>query len=170
MFYRGEAMRKLHRELDERRQLDRLEMVVAVDEAHLLDKDAIEEIRFLLNSDMDAQNPLALVLCGQHELWDRLELRSSAAIKQRVDVVCRLVPFTKDEVKAYIRSRLEMAGMERPLFTDGAVDHVFALTSGIARLVDKLCAACLLYGCQEKSELINEDMVKHLWDRETARR
>jgi type II secretory pathway predicted ATPase ExeA len=166
-FYRGEGMRKLHRELDERRSVDRLEIVVAVDEAHLLDKEAIEEIRFLLNSDMDSQNPLSLVLCGQYELWDRLALRSSAAIKQRVDVICRLVPFTMNEVKAYIGSRLEMVGIGRPLFTDEAVNRIFAFTSGIARLVDKLCTSCLLHGFLEESQMITEEMVNHMRDRET---
>ena len=167
VFYRGDAMRKVHQELDSRRSIDRLKIVLAVDEAHLLGKDAIEEIRFLLNNNMDSGNPLSLVLCGQHELWERLELRSSAAIKQRVDVVCRLAPFTKAETSDYIRYRLRMAGTERTIFTAEGMDQVYVSTSGIARLVDKLCSACLLHGFQKDSKLINEHMVDHISRNET---
>jgi type II secretory pathway predicted ATPase ExeA len=41
-----------------------------VDEAHLLDKEMLEEVRFLLNFKMDAQSPMTLILVGQSELWD----------------------------------------------------------------------------------------------------
>ena len=39
-------------------------LVVIVDEGHLLSKEMLEEIRFLLNYKMDSENPLALILAG----------------------------------------------------------------------------------------------------------
>jgi hypothetical protein len=35
--------------------------LVVVDEAHLLDREMLEEVRFLLNFKMDAQSPMALL-------------------------------------------------------------------------------------------------------------
>ncbi|NLD67174.1 MAG: ATP-binding protein, partial [Crenarchaeota archaeon] len=74
-FYRGDAKRQLHREIELLRGIHNLLPVVVVDEAHLLDKEMLEEVRFLLNFKMDAQSPMALILVGQNELWDRLHLR-----------------------------------------------------------------------------------------------
>jgi len=39
----------------------RLQPVVVVDEAHLLDWEMLEELRFRLNLRMDSQNPLVLI-------------------------------------------------------------------------------------------------------------
>lgn len=80
-FYRGDAKRQLHREVQLLRGIHNLQPVVIVDEAHLLDREILEEIRFLLNFRMDAQSPMDLVLVGQSELWERLKLQSYTAIR-----------------------------------------------------------------------------------------
>ncbi len=59
------------------RGIHRLQPVVVADEAHLLDREMLEEVRFLLNFKMDAQNPMALILVGQSELWDRLDFKTT---------------------------------------------------------------------------------------------
>lgn len=50
------------------------EAVCILDEAHLLEKETIEEFRFLLNYKFDSMSPMALVLVGQTELWEKLRL------------------------------------------------------------------------------------------------
>lgn len=50
------------------RGIHQLLPVVVVDEAHLLDREMLEEVRFLLNFKMDAQSPMALIFVGQSEL------------------------------------------------------------------------------------------------------
>lgn len=56
-------------------------VVCILDEAHLLEKETIEEFRFLLNYRFDPMSPLALVLVGQAELWDKLRLQRYAAVR-----------------------------------------------------------------------------------------
>ncbi|MDD2620078.1 MAG: ATP-binding protein [Syntrophomonadaceae bacterium] len=51
-FYRGDAKRQLHREIEIMHAMHNLQPVVIVDEAHLLDKEMLEEVRFLLNLKM----------------------------------------------------------------------------------------------------------------------
>ena len=50
------------------RSIHGLKPVVVVDEAHLLDKEMLEEIRFLLNFRMDSESPFSLILVGQTEI------------------------------------------------------------------------------------------------------
>jgi type II secretory pathway predicted ATPase ExeA len=64
-FYRGDARRRLHSEIELARAVRKLRIVVAVDEAHLLDREMLEEVSFLLNFKMDSESPLSLVLAGQ---------------------------------------------------------------------------------------------------------
>ena len=63
-FYRGDAKRQLHREIELMRGIHHRQPVVVVDEAHRLDREMLEEVRFLLNFRMDAMSPMALILVG----------------------------------------------------------------------------------------------------------
>jgi type II secretory pathway predicted ATPase ExeA len=80
-FYRGDAKRQLHREVELMRDIHRLQLVVIVDGAHLLDREMLEEVQFLLNFKMNAQSPMALILVSQNELWGHLRLQAYAAIR-----------------------------------------------------------------------------------------
>jgi type II secretory pathway predicted ATPase ExeA len=161
-FYRGDAKRQLHREIELMRGIHRLQPVVVVDEAHLLDREMLEEVRFLLNFKMDAQSPMALILVGQSELWDRLNLQAYAAIRQRIDLQCKLSHFDRAEADAYIQRHMAYAGAEHNIFSDGAIDDIYRFSSGTARLINKVCTHCLIYGAQNKYRIIDDHMVKRV--------
>ncbi len=159
-FYRGDAKRQLHKEIELMRGIHHLQPVVIVDEAHLLDKEMLEEVRFLLNFQMDAQSPMALILVGQNELWERLRLQSYAAIRQRIDLQCKLPYLDRAEVGDYINTHLAYAGADHDIFSDNAVDEIFKFSSGAARMVNKVCTHCLIYGAQNNRNIIDDHMVK----------
>jgi type II secretory pathway predicted ATPase ExeA len=159
-FYRGDARRRLHSEIELARAVRKLRLVVVVDEAHLLDREMLEEVRFLLNFKMDAESPLALILAGQSELGGRLEMKPYTAIRQRVDIRCRLSSLDRAETGGYIERQLQYAGIGKDIFTDAAVNEVFAFSAGTPRLINKLCAACLMYGAATKHRLVDDHMVR----------
>lgn len=161
-FYRGDAKRQLHREIELMRGIHGLQIVVIVDEAHLLDKEMLEEVRFLLNFKMDAQSPMALVLVGQNELWERLQLQSYAAIRQRIDLQCKLPHFDRSQVGEYIKQHLKYAGADHDIFSETAIDVIYHYSGGTARLVNKVCTHCLLYGAQNGRRIIDDHMVKNV--------
>lgn len=161
-FYRGDAKRQLHREIELMRGIHGLQPVVIVDEAHLLDKEMLEEVRFLLNFKMDAQSPMALILVGQNELWERFQLQSYAAIRQRIDLQCRLPHLDRSQVGEYIKQHLKYAGADHDIFSDTAQDVIFQYSSGTARLINKVCTHCLLYGAQNGRRIIDDHMVRHV--------
>lgn len=69
-FYRGDSKRQLQQEIEVIRGVQRKKVVCILDEAHLLEKETLEEFRFLLNYRFDSMSPMALVLVGQTELWE----------------------------------------------------------------------------------------------------
>ena len=159
-FYRGDAKRQLHREIELMRAMHNLQPVVIVDEAHLLDKEMLEEVRFLLNFKMDAQSPMTLILVGQSELWDKLQLQAYTAIRQRIDLQCKLPHMDRAQVEEYLNRHLAYAGADHDIFTDSATDEIYKFSSGTARMVNKLCTHCLLYGAQNGKRIIDDHMVK----------
>lgn len=159
-FYRGDAKRQLHKEIELMRGIHHLQPVVIVDEAHLLDREMLEEVRFLLNFKMDAQSPMALILVGQSELWDKFKLQAYAAIRQRIDLQCKLPHLDRSQVGEYVERHLAYAGAGRDIFSDGALDEIFRFSSGVPRLINKVCTHCLLYGAQNGRRIIDDHMVK----------
>ena len=161
-FYRGDAKRQLHKEIELMRGIHGLLPVVVVDEAHLLDKEMIEEVRFLLNFKMDAQSPMTLILVGQNQLWERFQLQSYAAVRQRIDLQCKFGHFDRAQSGEYVKRHLKYAGTDRDIFSDGAIDEVFKFSGGTARLINKVCTHCLLYGAQNGHKIIDDHMVKRV--------
>jgi general secretion pathway protein A len=159
-FYRGDAKRQLHKEIELMRGIHHLQPVVIVDEAHLLDREMLEEVRFLLNFKMDAQSPMALILVGQSELWEKLQLQTYAAIRQRIDLQCKLPHLDRAQVGEYVQRHLAYAGADHDIFSDSAMDEIFRFSGGAARLINKVCTHCLLYGAQNSRRIIDDHIVK----------
>ena len=150
------------------RGIHQIRLVVVVDEAHLLDREMLEEVRFLLNFQMDSMSPMTLILAGQSELWDRLKLQSFAAIRQRIDMVCRLSPLDRSQTEAYLKQHLLAAGTDRDIFSEKALDAIYAYSGGTARLINKAATNALIYGAQTQKPIIDEHMVSLVISGEVA--
>jgi type II secretory pathway predicted ATPase ExeA len=159
-FYRGDARRKLHHEIETINAIRNRKIVIVVDEAHLLDREMLDELRFLLNFKMDSHSPLALILSGQSELEEILEKKSSTAIKQRIDFCCRLSPLTMEDTGSYIEHQLVYAGGSNSVFLDTAVKVIYGYSSGLPRLINKASTSCLMYAYVNKKNVIDGVMAK----------
>lgn len=157
---RNSAKRQLHEQLSVMKAMDGISTVCVVDEAHLLDFEMLEEIRFLLNMKFDSLSPMALILSGQPELWkQRLLLQKCSAIRQRIDLQSVLNHYDRSVTDGYIRHQLSYAGSGSDIFTERAIDRIFGYSTGIARIIDKVCTSCLIYGCQNRMRLIDDHAV-----------
>lgn len=159
-FYRGDAKSSVHQVLELFRSIHGKNIVTIIDEAHLLERETLEEIRFLLNYRMDSQNPMALILVGQNELWDKLRKQVYTAIRQRIDIKCEIPKLDRAQTGEYIDSHLEYAGGRRDIFTETAMDEIFKYSAGTPRAINKLCVHSLLHANQRGKRLIDDHMVK----------
>jgi type II secretory pathway predicted ATPase ExeA len=142
-----------------------------LDEAHLLEKETIEEFRFLLNYRFDSMSPMALILVGQTELWDeKLRLKRYDAVRQRIDINCVLPHLDRAETEKYIQSHLSYAGVTgRELFSRRAVDEIFRISSGIPRIVNRVCEKALMYGCQQSLQILDDQDILYVSEHEMLR-
>lgn len=140
-----------------------LDTVLIIDEAQTIRDDMIfEEIRLLLNFQLNERFLLTLVLIGQPDLKDRVTRISQLA--QRIPIRYHLAPFTEGELEQYVLSRLKTAGCDRELFTKDALQLAFDHTTGIPRRINSLCDLCLLIGRMENSKVIDASTVKRASD------
>ena len=159
-YNRGDLKRQLHGEIEIMGAVHGLKPVCVCDEAHLMNREMLEEIRFLLNTHLDSRSPLGLILVGQTELWQKLKLQAFTAIRQRIDVQSVLNYYDRSQSGAYIKSHLAYAGIENDIFTDAALDEIHQFTAGCARMIDKICTSLLIYGSQSRLRLIDDRAVR----------
>ena len=164
---RGDSKRMLQREVENLSVSQGKSVVCILDEAHLLDKETLEEFRFLLNCNFDSESPMALILVGQRELWDqKLRLQTYAAIRQRIYMKIFLERLDLSEVHSYIASHLAYSGCKSELFTSDAEEEIYKVSGGIPREINAVCEKTLLYAYQSQKRLIDGHMVRFVADGE----
>ena len=55
---------------------------------------------------------------------------------------------------------LDYAEAERDIFLDSTIDEIFSFSGGAARLINKACTHCLIYGAQNARRIIDDHMVR----------
>lgn len=166
-FYRGDSKRALQKELETIGNAQGRKVVCILDEAHLLDKETLEEFRFLRNTEFDSKSNLALILVGQKELWDnKLRLQTYAAIRQRIDISIVLGRLEQAEVSKYIRSHLDYANYQGELFTSDAEEEIYKISGGIPRMINRACEKCLMYAYQQQKRMVDGHMVRYVAEHE----
>jgi type II secretory pathway predicted ATPase ExeA len=167
-FYRSEGKRKMLSRFLNLVDSAHIIPVIIIDEAHLLSAGMLEETRFLLNNDMDSDNPMSLVVVGQSELRTKLSKEAYEPITQRIDFRFTLVPFDRAQTQDYICAHMRYAGEEREVFSPSAVDAVFNYSGGIARKINKACSLSLLYAAQKAARTIDGGIVEYVAEQELS--
>jgi general secretion pathway protein A len=134
--------------------------VLILDEAQRFSTELLEEVRLLLNLETPSEKLLEIVLAGQPELGDTLRRPELRQLKQRVGCVCTLKPLNPEEIGEYITHRLTHAGRTEPsLFSEGALESMFAYSGGIPRLINTLADTSLRTGFALQSPSITPFIV-----------
>lgn len=137
-----------------------LDTVLVVDEAQaILDDTIFEDLRLLINFQLNNRFLLTLVLLGQPELKARIG--RIPQLDQRVAIRYHLQAFDAEETRQYISARMVAAGSSRDIFTKDGTALIYERTGGICRLINSLCDLCLLLGSLDQACEIDTRVVEH---------
>jgi general secretion pathway protein A len=120
-------------------------VALLIDEAHGLQPELLEGLRLLSNLETDKRKLLSLLLVGQNELEQTLQLPGMRALRQRISAWHRLRPLTWRESADYIRHRLQVAQSSEGFAITGTaclVAHRYA--RGVPRRLNQICDRALL--------------------------
>lgn len=140
---------------------DGKENIVIVDETHTIgDIRLFEQMRQILNFQLENKFLLTLLLFGQPELKDKVE--NNKPLDQRVAMRCFLGPLNEDDADKYIRHRLKVAGRPEsaaPIFDKEALKHIFKYSAGIPRRINTLCDLVLMTAFAQKAEKAEPSLI-----------
>jgi type II secretory pathway predicted ATPase ExeA len=159
--FRGDTKRQLMKALEEISHGNQIPVIV-VDESHLLSHEMLEEIRFLLNLEMDSKSSCSLLLIGQAELRSKLKLQIHQAIDSRVDMRFHLEPMESEETATYLKQHLEHVKCPREIFTDSALKVIHDYSGGTARKINKVAQVSLMAAASQGKLLIDDYLVKEV--------
>lgn len=139
-------------------------VVVVIDEAHDLGVDSLEEVRLLTNLETNTRKLLQVVLVGQPELWDLLNMPELRALKQRIQLHYHLRPLDLYETQRYILHRLTRAGFSgKELFSSNAIQKIFEYSGGVPRVINIICSNALLLAFTKEKKKITPGIIEEVW-------
>ncbi len=140
-----------------------LNTALIVDEAQRLSDDLIEELRLLVNIELDNTKLLPLILAGHPELAERLDQHHLRQFKQRIVLRYCLSAFDLQDTAAYIIGRLRLAGGEAPrLFSREALVAVYNASRGIPRTISVICDNALLTAFALQRPRVDKEIVEEV--------
>src|SRR5208283_1419672 len=122
-------------------------VVLVVDEAQNMPIDTLESLRMISNLETSRDKLIQIVLVGQPEFEEQLNLDRLRQLKQRLAVRATILPLTKSESLDYIKFRLQRAGAPSSLVcTTPALKEIIKKAQGVPRLLNVLCDNALITG------------------------
>lgn len=141
---------------------DGKENIVIIDEAHAIeDVKLFEQMRLILNFQLENRFLLTLLIFGQPELKGKVE--NIKPLDQRIALRCFLGPLGEDDIEKYILHRLKVAGRQdasASMFDKESLRAILQHTGGIPRRINTLCDLVLMTGFAKKAEKIEPDLIK----------
>ena len=138
-------------------------VLLIVDEAQNMPIGTLENLRMLSNLETSKDKLLQIVLVGQVEFEETLNLYKLRQLKQRIVIRSAILPFSEQESMAYIKHRLAKAASNgNPVFTRGALKRIVREANGIPRNLNILCDNALITGFGYKRKPVNAKIVNEV--------
>ena len=150
-------LKKLNERFYENMNNDK-DTVIIIDEAQAIQNlTAFEELRLLLNFQLNDRFLLTLILIGQPEL--REKINQFKQFKQRLAIKYHLNPLNEKDTEKYIVHRLEVAKARGDIFTPKAMRLTWEKSEGIPRVINNICDMSLLVGFTKKLHKIDRGLI-----------
>jgi len=140
---------------------DGVQTVILIDQAHLLCEQPEQQraLHLLYQLAAYANSRLTVLLSGRPELLSR----AAADVVEWVDLGVMLEPLDEAETAHYVEHMTRWAGRDRPAFSPEALRHVYRLSGGVPRRINRVCDLALLAACSEEQELVSAEVVETVY-------
>jgi general secretion pathway protein A len=130
-------------------------VLLIIDEAQNLSEKVLEEIRLLSGIEATKEKVLRIILAGQPELNDKLDSAELVQLMQRVRLRFHLGTLSRDDLRAYVLHRLDVAGANgREIFAEDTFPEIMRYSGGVPRLVNTLCDTAMMSAFNDDRDVV----------------
>ena len=148
---------RLYMQIFERVQNSELATILVIDEAQLLDSDALTDLRLLVCS--QETDKLKIILAGQETLRDQLRRSRHHDLVHRLSVKYHVPPMTCDQTIEYLDKQMRAVGSTVKVFEQESKRLIHDYSTGLPRQVNNLATACLIHAATRNSKKVTEQLV-----------
>nr|WP_315472354.1 AAA family ATPase [uncultured Undibacterium sp.] len=154
-----EVIRLLHQDLINK-HINGKQVVLLVEEAQAMPLDTLEEIRLFSNLETAHHKLLQIVLFGQPELDENLNLASMRQLKERITHSFLVPPMPPALIPEFLMFRMRAAGYHGPnVFSKAAIKRLAKVSEGIVRRINILADKALLAAFADNTHAVE---AKHI--------
>ena len=136
-----------------------LSTVLLIDEAHVISNRAtFEELRMLLNMQLENRFLITLILIGQPPLLDKIS--ALQPLNERIGIKYHLEPLDFANTVRYLMYRLRRVGAERGIFSKNSVEALYDYSGGIPLRINNIGDRSLLVGFMRKANVVSKSIVE----------
>ena len=138
-------------------------VVLIIDEAQNMPVDTLENLRMLSNLETSKDKLIQIVLVGQPEFEDKINLNRLRQLRQRLAIRSIILPLTRNESMEYVRFRLQKAGSNAAsVFTTEALKKITKKAKGIPRVLNILCDNALITGFGYRQKPVSKNIAQEI--------
>lgn len=134
-------------------------LIVIIDDAHLMDMTTLRKLRLLFEDFPKNHN---VILVGQTQLLHNMALKVNNDIKSRVTYSVILKKLNPDDIEHFITSQLDRAGLPHNIFTERALALLVRSSDGILRNARNLSLSCMVEAVRSGKKRIDIDNVNNV--------
>lgn len=136
-----------------------INIIIVLDEAQYLKPAILNDLKIILNFDLDSKNYASLILVGQPVLNSILKRNIFDALSQRITVSYNMIGIDKDELRNYIDSRIKLAHGNNGIFNEQAIETIFNASNGSIRQANNIITKCFIIGKSKNLQTIDSNVV-----------
>lgn len=134
-------------------------IIVIIDDAHLMDMNTLRKLRLLFEDFPRNHN---IILSGQVNLLHNLALTVNDDIKSRVTYSTILKRLTPDDIESFITNELDKAGLPHNTFSENALSLIARSSDGILRKARNISLSCMVEAVRSRKKIIDIDNVNRV--------
>ena len=156
---KSQMFKQIQDELKRLTSENKMEVIIAIDEAQFLRKEALREFIMLMNFDYDSKKYCTLIFVGQNEFLRTLRLKALEPFRQRINMNYTFTGFNEEEVKNYVITRLKSVNCRSDLFKDECYHTLYSMMNTSVRILNQLINKSLILGMHYNKETIDNKLV-----------
>ena len=137
----------------------KINIIIVLDEAQYLKPAILNDLKILLNFELDSKNYISLILVGQPVLNSMLRRNIFDALAQRITVSYNMIGINKNELKDYIDSRIKLAHGNNGIFNEQAIEAIYNGCNGSIRIANNIITKSLIMGKSKQVPTIDSNLI-----------
>lgn len=134
-------------------------IIIAIDEVELMRSEVLTDLKLLFNFEMDSKNMATVILIGLPVINHILSRSINEDLNQRIVMNYDFKGLSRDDIKKYIKDRLDLVNIPESIFAESAIEALPNLVNGSIRKLNLIIERALILGAIEKVKTIDNELI-----------